>query len=105
MKAIVLAIALVLGSPVAAQARDYRDDRDCESGNCGNRSSDQYGQCKYMCPTFDKSPVQDSFNPVVCLPGATCNFGDKKEQPPKDQKPQSVGCLVPFPYHCDPHPK
>lgn len=86
MRAIILTIALVLvPAPAYADHGGYRDDRDCESGNCNRREDSSYGQCRNFCPAFDKSPVQDSFNfaPQVCLPGATCYFEDrkKKEEP------------------------
>lgn len=54
------------------------------SGDCNN--SDAPCEDNDFSPTFDKSPVQDSFNPVICLPGATCNFDGGKGDA---QKPAS----------------
>lgn len=112
MKAIILAVCLVLGTPATAHANHQRRDDCRDGGGCNNdrRENSNYGQCRNFCPAFDKSPVQDSFNLDVCLPGATCYYGEPKKgdqgnPPPKEQQPQSVGCLVPFPYHCDPKPK
>ena len=44
---------------------------------CGNEHPDCY-KAEAPCsdddfsPSFDKSPVEDSFNVTVCLPGASC---------------------------------
>lgn len=121
-----LAAGLVLGAPAAAWGyhdgddggsdSGYRSGQDCrDGGGCHNRRREDYGDnsCKYACPKFDKSPVQDSFNfaPQVCLPGATCYFGDEKkkgDQPPSEgQQPTAAppACLVPVPFHCDPKPQ
>jgi hypothetical protein len=90
MKPVLIALALTLapvgvGPAHAYHDGRYRDDRDCESGNCGNSSDDEYGQCKYACPNFDKSPVHDAFNfsPFICMPGATCYQKDPKQEEPK----------------------
>lgn len=78
-----MVLVLTLGMSAPAYAGDrhgYRDDRDCQSGNCGNESEDQYGQCKYVCPAFDKSPVQDSFNIQVCVQPGSCTAEDPKKK-------------------------
>lgn len=56
-----------------------RDNRECRGGGCDNEREENYDQtgCKYFCPAFDDSPVQDSFN--VCLPGATCHWHGREE--------------------------
>ena len=118
LAAVVVAAGLVFSLPpaqAATVARDHvarhDDDGDCQGGGCGGRSEEdsRYGSCRNFCPSFDKSPVQDSFNfdPQVCLPGATCYFEDrKKNQPqPKEQKPAAepdLLCVVrSLPWHCD----
>lgn len=75
-------------APAAAHAdHDYYEDgygseydsRD-SGGNYGqNRREEEYGHgsCKYFCPAFDRSPVEDSFN--ICLPGSTCNFDGRRD--------------------------
>ena len=63
----------------------YRSGEDCrDGGGCHNRRYEDYdgAGCKYICPSFDKSPVHDAFNfsPFVCMPGATCyEDGDKRK--------------------------
>lgn len=64
-----------------------------QGGGCNNERDENYSGagCKYVCPSFDKSPVHDAFNfsPFVCMPGATCyEDGDKRNK--KDQ-PQDPG--------------
>ena len=127
MKRLLLGGIMVLNLLVAAPAYAYHDGgddgggyrsgRDCrDGGGCDNERRENYSGagCKYVCPSFDKSPVQDSFNLNVCLPGATCYYGEPKKdgqgnQPPKDgQKPSaapSPACLLSLPYHCDEPPK
>jgi hypothetical protein len=96
---------------------DGNGSADCsEYGGQGNhnRRNEDYGGagCKYVCPSFDKSPVHDAFNfsPFVCMPGATCyEDGDKRknqDQPPS-QEPTAEpnpACIISVPYHCDPKP-
>jgi hypothetical protein len=89
--ALIVAGALSLGLAGPAYAdrggnNDRYDQREgCgeQGGGCNNERHENYegAGCKYICPTFDKSPVQDSFNfdPQVCLPGATCYFEDRKK--------------------------
>lgn len=70
------------------------DQRRCQGNNCTDNH-------KSFSPDLKDSPV------TICMPGSTCYF-DGNGQPKKgggDQKPQSVGCLIPVPYHCDPKPK
>jgi len=88
-----MAMVLTLGmaSPAFADHGGYRDNdgRECRGGGCDNDRRENYegAGCKYVCPTFDKSPVQDSFN--VCLPGATCYWGDRRNdrQDEEGQRP------------------
>jgi hypothetical protein len=95
-------------SPVAYHHDDRDGDggngsgNDCQSGGCGNdqQNDDSYGQCKYVCPTFDKSPVDHSFNLTVCVMPGSC----PAPQSPPPQKAAGPGCLVFVPWHCDPHP-
>jgi hypothetical protein len=60
------------------------------NGGCNNERDEDYSGagCKYVCPSFDKSPVHDAFNfdPQICMPGATCHFEDRK-QDKKEQEP------------------
>lgn len=63
------------------------------NGGCNNERDEDYSGagCKYVCPSFDKSPVHDAFNfaPFICMPGATCyEDGDKQNKNQKDQEPQ-----------------
>lgn len=88
-----LALLSIVLLPVNAEAKDKKDkQRD-------DRSTHSDGKCKGaetcndqdFSPSFDKSPVQDSFNPVICLPTATCNFGDGQQDTPPDQTtPQAL---------------
>lgn len=84
---------------IAAAPMRYRDDRR-ECGRNGSRCDDGHyqdsheGGCNNFCPKFDKSPVDHSFNfdPTICLPGSTCNVGDKGRQPaPKDGQDNEGG--------------
>lgn len=51
--------------------------RDECRNQCGNEHPDCY-KARAACsdddfsPSFDKSPVEDSFNPTICLPYAHC---------------------------------
>lgn len=95
----VLALSLVLGAAPAYAEHGGRggDDRydqreGCgeQGGGCNNERDENYSGagCKYVCPSFDKSPVHDAFNfsPFVCMPGATCyEDGDKRKD---EQQPQ-----------------
>lgn len=95
-----LGIVLSLGLSTPAYADHggdrYRQDEGCgeQGGGCYNEREEDYSHanCKYVCPQFDRSPVQDAFNfnPQVCLPGATCHFEDRQpdeKQPPEGQQP------------------
>lgn len=104
------------------ESYDSGDSYGCDDyggqGN-NNRRREDYGGagCKYVCPSFDKSPVHDAFNfsPFICMPGATCyEDGDKrgKDQPPAEgQQPASsdadrLECMIrSVPFHCDPKPQ
>jgi len=124
-----VAAALLFGPAVPAHADRGGDDRydqreGCgeQGGGCNNHREEDYGGagCKYVCPSFDKSPVHDAFNfsPFVCMPGATCyEDGGKrrseesapKDGPGPDERQRAAGpdllCIVrSLPYHCDPKP-
>ena len=84
---IALLSVLSLASPAYADHGGY-EDGDCRGGGCGTERDEQYGNgsCKYVCPAFDRSPVEDSFN--ICLPGATCYWdGQKDREQPEEQQP------------------
>lgn len=57
----------------------YREGCGEQGGGCGNERDEEYGDgsCKYFCPAFDRSPVEDSFN--ICLPGASCDFDGRRD--------------------------
>lgn len=86
---------LFLGAAPAAASHDYGGyEEGCGRGGagCGNEREENYegANCKYVCPQFDRSPVQDAFNfnPQICLPGATCHFEDRERQQDEgDQQP------------------
>lgn len=97
MKRLALALVVVVGalSPTATAYADhdyggggYSADRDCrDGGGCNNRRREEYGDnsCKYVCPAFDKSPVQDSFNLTICvMPGSCTGEGQKKDGEKKE---------------------
>jgi hypothetical protein len=108
LSALGLVLAVLFGTPALA----YADHRGDERSRCGGgyEQSDSYGcdqyggqgnhnrrredysgaGCKYVCPSFDKSPVHDAFNfaPFVCMPGATCyEDGDKRKRQDEPQQP------------------
>lgn len=85
-----LAAGLVLapGAAWADQGGQRAYGEDCDRGNCGNEREENYegAGCKYVCPSFEDSPVRDAFNisPVICLPQSTCHFdgqGEEGDQP------------------------
>lgn len=85
------------------------DDRDQDRSNGKNSRGKcegaDYCDDRDFSPTFDKSPVQDSFN--ICLPGATCHYDGNGEPAPADSD-QAVALppvVVCAPYHCDPQPE
>jgi len=91
MRKIVLGAVIALGSMVSPAYADHGgyydgDGRECRGGGCGNEREESYegSGCKYLCPSFDDSPVQDSFN--ICLPGSTCNFDGQRDG--EQQQPQ-----------------
>lgn len=104
MKRILLGVFLMTNLLVAAPAYADHERSRCGGYDDGNGSADcsEYGGqgnnnrrqedyegagCKYVCPSFDKSPVHDAFNfsPFICMPGATCyEDGDKR----REQQPQ-----------------
>ena len=88
IRATLLGIALVLATPAVAYAdHDYYRGGDQGSGN--EREEDYEGaNCKYVCPQFDRSPVRDAFNLHVCMPGATCHYDGRRDQPPNQGEPQ-----------------
>lgn len=91
-------------------SHEYGDDRcqgyECREGGSGNEGEyrDDNRRGGISPGPFDRSPVDLRDNRVtICFPFANCRQADE-DQPPEGQRPQSVGCLVPFPYHCDPKP-
>lgn len=116
-----LAAPQVLAPPVWASVKaeshgDGRDDNgdsynsgergDCNrEGNCNDQRRCQGNNCtdnhKSFSPDLKDSPV------TICMPGSTCYFdgsGQPKKGGDQGQKPASIACLVPVPYHCDPKP-
>lgn len=89
--AAVLALTLGVGAGPALADHDYesRDRYGHGSDYGGNEREERYGDnsCKYVCPDFKDSPVQDAFNfgPVICLPGSTCNVDKQRD----DRNPRS----------------
>jgi hypothetical protein len=76
-----LAIALFATSLVLVPGAAYADKNNepCQGEDACQGRGDCY-EAKQPCedndlsPSFQDSPVENSFNPVVCLPGSTCNF-------------------------------
>lgn len=62
------------------------------NGGCNNEREEDYSGagCKYVCPSFDKSPVHDAFNfaPFICMPGATCYEDGKKGEQEGQPEPE-----------------
>lgn len=84
---IVLGSLLMPGAAWADRGGDrYDQEEGCgeQGGGCYNEREEDYSHanCKYICPQFDRSPVQDAFNfnPQICLPGATCHFEDRGDR-------------------------
>ena len=81
-------IALSVGSLFIPHAAYADHDGGNSGGNYGdNEREEEYGNgsCKYFCPAFDRSPVEDSFN--ICLPMANCYWdgsGDNREEGPSE---------------------
>lgn len=103
MKRLAIALVVVVGAltPTATAYADhdgyggyddgggYSAERDCrDGGGCNNRRREEYGDnsCKYVCPAFDKSPVQDSFNLTICVMPGSCTGEEKKGDQPAPQK-------------------
>lgn len=70
---------------------DQRDGCGENGGGCNNEREEDYegAGCKYVCPSFDKSPVHDAFNfaPFICMPGATCYQKDPDQNREQEQQP------------------
>lgn len=78
------------------------DDNGGEYGN-GNDNRRCHGRgCRgsFSPGPFDRSPV-DIHDNCVSL---DCS-GEGGKHPPADQQPESLGCAVPVPFHCDPEPE
>jgi hypothetical protein len=60
-----------LGAPtwVMDREEDNENGRDCYQSEAPCSDDD-------FSPSFDKSPVEDSFNPTICLPFAKCGEED-----------------------------
>lgn len=76
------ALAFGLAAPAYAD-HGYERER-CGGGGCDNEREESYENtgCKYVCPSFERSPVHDAFNfsPFICMPGATCyEDGDRRQ--------------------------
>ena len=72
----VFAGLMFVSTPAYADHGGYndRDGRECRGGGCENDREEEYGDgsCKYFCPAFDRSPVEDSFNPTICVMPGSC---------------------------------
>lgn len=73
---------------------DDNDQRRCSDSGDNCRGSFSPGP-------FDRSPVDIHDNQVCISPDCS-----HKDNPPKSgQQKTGTACLVPVPYHCDPHPE
>lgn len=79
------------------------DDNGGEYGNGNDNRRCRGDQCRgsFSPGPFDRSPVDVHDN---CI-SLDCGGSQKKDQPPPEQEPQSVACLVPAPFHCDQKPE
>lgn len=79
-----MVLVLSLGMSAPAYADHGGDDYGCGrgGGGCNNEREEEYNGagCKYVCPTFDKSPVQDSFNIQICVQPGSCSPEQKEER-------------------------
>jgi hypothetical protein len=89
----------------AGPALAYDDGGDQGSGN-DQRRCYHAENCRgsFSPGPFDRSPV-DVHDNQICISPDCSGRDDGKKQPPQDQQPQGIACLVPFPYHCDERPK
>lgn len=85
LKCGLLVAGLVLPSP--AVASESENARGCDSEREGSCNENGGKDCQWanghcedndFSPNFDDSPVEDSFNPVVCLPFSSCSFNPKE---------------------------
>jgi hypothetical protein len=115
-----LTVALLAGGAGPAHA-SHRDR--CRYEDCGDRYGDGYSQDydgqwsnedrnrnrnrnrgAFSPGPFDRSPV-DVHDNCVSLDCSGSGDGQKKQPAPTAPQPkQSVGCLVPVPWHCDQRP-
>lgn len=89
---VLVAVFSVVAIAPAAADHGGRYDEGCDGGYCAGE--DNRGDCRGseapcedndFSPSFDKSPVEDSFDPVICLPGSTCHFdGQPREEQPRE---------------------
>lgn len=86
-RAMMLSVALTLAVPAPAWASrgggNGSGDNECgRNGGCNNERDENYSGagCKYACPSFDKSPVQDSFNIQICVQPGSCTAKDDKKE-------------------------
>ena len=82
------AVAMMSLLPLIPASNAYADHEyprcDSRNGGCSEREeSYENSGCKYVCPSFERSPVHDAFNfaPFICMPGATCyEDGNNRQQ-------------------------
>lgn len=77
----VVAAAVLVWNDAAWADHEYggggwREGCGEQGGGCGNEREETYygdGSCKYVCPQFDRSPVENSFNPTICVMPGSCS--------------------------------
>lgn len=87
MRRLVAAVVVILGtfaSPAVADDDRTKRGRQCRN-QCGNENSRDCYQAEAPCsdddlsPSFDKSPVEDSFDPTICVLPDSCRFDGERE--------------------------
>lgn len=78
--AFVAAALLIVGAPAQANNDEGDDNRRNGSDDCAHAKA----ECEDndFSPTFDKSPVEDSFifEPTICMPYAHCDGEDPETE-------------------------
>lgn len=78
MRRMLLGLAVITASLLGPAA--WADNRPCEGdcsgkqGSCREVGDGGYCDDSDLSPSFDKSPVDHSFNPTICVMPGSCSF-------------------------------
>lgn len=78
--AILFTVCVAVGDDEDSWAPMLVADNEGKQGDCREVDEDGYCEDNDFSPSFQDSPVDRSFNPVICLPMSTCEFHGEQGQ-------------------------